>query len=272
MSRTITVPADLAAPNEDAFALGNGIGVVVDGAGLPKELRAGCRHSVAWFARFLADELAARLAERSGTMGDALGDSIAFVRDAHAGTCDLRAGSPSATVAAWRVSGDRLEHLVLCDASLLVVPRHGPVVPITDERLEGVVRAAVAAEVAAGIAARGPADRRHAARRAVEASRNRQGGFWCAQDDPDAARHALTGATPLTALTGVIACSDGATRAYDLLGVATPQDLARRSLVGDLRGIADMVRAAETEQADRLQDAGSKVHDDLTIVAARLSA
>lgn len=49
-----SIPGVSSRENEDAVALGDGVAVVVDGAGLPKDLRRGCRHSVQWHAENLA--------------------------------------------------------------------------------------------------------------------------------------------------------------------------------------------------------------------------
>ena len=98
-----SLPAELGRESEDACAIADGIGVVVDGAGLPKTMRRGCSHSVAWYARMLAEELRMRLESRTTRMTDALAGAIAQVTAAHASTCDLTQGSPSATVAAWRI-------------------------------------------------------------------------------------------------------------------------------------------------------------------------
>src|SRR3954470_13562890 len=98
------------------MVIGDGVAVVVDGAGIPADLRAGCEHSVEWFARSVAQVFHALLVERSRSMVESLAETIRRVRDSHATSCDLAAGSPSATVAAWRTTGRRLEYLVLCDA------------------------------------------------------------------------------------------------------------------------------------------------------------
>ena len=102
----VSVPADADRENEDAFALGEGVAVVVDGAGLPKELRSGCRHSVHWYADALARAFRNHLDRRDSEMPHALAVAIAEVVDSHAAGCRLAEGSPSATVAAWRLHLD----------------------------------------------------------------------------------------------------------------------------------------------------------------------
>jgi hypothetical protein len=252
---SISVPATADRVNEDAVQVGEHVVVVVDGAGLPAWMRAGCVHTVQWFAKSIAREFYQRLTARAGSMPDALAATIAEVAASHGRQCDLTAGSPSATVAAWRVSRGRVEYLVLCDASLVLVGLKGQARAITDSRLQ---LAGENAGIPGALAQVGPGldgDAVRAARREMlDQTRNRPGGFWCVQDDPDAAQHAVTGIESLRDLEAVIAVSDGASRAYDLLEVLTLNDLAAQASDGQLEEIADAVRNAENERA---RDLGS---------------
>lgn len=249
---------------------GDGVVVVVDGAGIPADLRRGCSHSVAWFARSVADTLHGRLVSRSTSMIDALAETIDLVKASHAATCDLIGGSPSATVAAWRVADDQLEYLVLCDASLVLIDDHGRSVEVTDHRLPRVLGSAGPAGTEASTAA--DLDQLRAARRAaVEAARNRPGGFWCVHTDASAATEAVHGVVAVTSLAGVLALSDGAARAYDLLGTHTLDEFSTQALSGQLQALSDTIRGTETNQAEDLRRQGLKVHDDLTIIAQPLT-
>jgi hypothetical protein len=264
----VTLPASSSLENEDAVVVGDSVVVVVDGAGLPTELRAGCSHSVAWFAHSVAATFHARLAGRSTSMRDALAKTIAAVRDSHRTSCALADGSPSATVAAWRIIDEQLEYLVLCDASLVLVDVQDRAVAVTDQRLREVLD--TASPPGTPRSARDPDVLRAARRSAAEAARNRAGGFWCVHHDPAAATRAIEGKVPLRGLSGVLACSDGGTRAYDTLGTHTLTDFAMHALRGDTAEIAATIRRAETLQTDDLWHRGLKVHDDLTIVAQSL--
>lgn len=248
--------------SEDACAMGDGIVVVVDGAGLPKSLRRGCGHSVAWYARTLAEAFRVGLGDRATSMSDALAAAIAEVTASHADACDLRHGSPSATVAAWRISGEVVEHLVLCDASIIIVGADGMPGEITDDRIDAAVdRRARELAKAAGLEA-APAEMRFTA---LDQMRNTEGGFWCAHTEPDAARHALTGLTPIRELRAIVAASDGGTRGFQRLGAHTLERFAALASDRDLAEIAAQVRAAE-DAAGPLPFA--KLHDDITLVAA----
>jgi hypothetical protein len=266
---SITLPSGIGSENEDAMVVGDNAAVVVDGAGLPRTMRAGCSHSVAWFARSIADDFHAALASRTGTISDALAEAIEQVAGSHSSTCNLDAGAPSATVAAWRRTGNRIEYLVLCDAALIFVDRDGYATIVTDRRLEHLVDAAMA-DAAQPHSGMSEAAARRAARARVESRRNRHGGFWCVNSDPAAAAQALTGVIELEDLTGLIACSDGATRAYDLLSSHTLDRFATESLRGPLDSLATAIRHAEDQQSDALVQRGFKAHDDLTIVAATI--
>lgn len=242
----ITSLSDPAIPGADEDAAGSlgEVAVVLDGAGLPARFRAGCRHGVAWFSHSLAARLLTHAQDPALPLADALAAAIIEVRALHEHECDLAAGSPSATVAAVRRAGDRLEHLVLCDASLLLEGRDGRVTRITDRRIEEVVR------------------REHGAE-AIEARRNVPGGFWVARYEPEAARKALVGSAPLADLAAVHLVSDGITRAVELLGLHDDASLAR-ALSGDPRAVVRGIRRAE----DGLEPhrAPRKRHDDATVL------
>lgn len=116
----LSVASDPDRENEDAVIAGSEGAVVVDGAGIPREWRAGCHHSVAWYSHTLAAALFARLADHRTPMADCLAGAITAVRSQHENSCDLGQGSPSATVAAWRQVHDTVQYLVLCDASIIL--------------------------------------------------------------------------------------------------------------------------------------------------------
>ncbi|QAY69561.1 integrase [Xylanimonas protaetiae] len=267
-----TRPASEATVNEDAVALGPGVAVLVDGAGLPASMRRGCRHSVAWYATELATAFRDALSDRAVRPAEALAAALTAVAASHGPGCDLGRGSPSGTVAAWRTSGDRLEHLVLGDATVLLAAVDGVVTVVTDDRLARVVEPVVRAFVDER-RDRGLVPSRDeildARRAALERTRNRSGGFWCAHADHAAAAEALTGSVPRDAVAGVVVASDGATRGYEHLGVHAPDDVVRRSLAGDGATVIGEIRAAE-RSTTLFTDVAMKPHDDATLVAWRL--
>lgn len=244
---TVTDPAAPWTENEDAARSSARVAVVVDGAGIPRHRRSGCHHRVSWYARTLADALVRALEDRAASPRAAFATALAEVRDLHAGTCDLDRGSPSATVVAVREQDDVLEHLVLCDASLLLRRTRGPAARITDDRLAQVVARERTAD-------------------AVEALRNRPGGFWVARHELRAAEEALVGVEPLERLRGATLLSDGITRAVDELALMDVDALARRlATVDGARRLLATVRAAERERAAAGTLGLRKVHDDATV-------
>lgn len=237
--------------DEDAAGVLGEVAVLLDGAGIPQRFRAGCHHTVAWFSHTLAAHLLARAADSALSLRDALAAAIAEVRALHEHECDLEAGSPSATVVAVRRAGEQLEHLVLCDSSLLLRGADGSVQRLTDDRLDHLVLPADGSRPA------GPprsAD-------AVEALRNAPGGFWVARHEPEVADEALTGSVPLAQLSAVHLVSDGVTRAIDLLGLHTASTLSDALLAAPDEVIAQ-VRAVERELSTPRRP--RKIHDDAT--------
>lgn len=266
-TQVLQLPAARDRENEDAVALGEGIAVVVDGAGLPKSARQGCVHTVAWYSHSLAASFARRLGKADVGMPSALADAIGEITALHAGECRLDAGSPSATVAAWRVAGSVVEYLVLSDASVIAAFADGTAREITDDRIEVAVSRR-AAEMLVEKGRTEPFDvvEVTAARfSALEETRNTKDGFWCCQSCPEAAFHSLTGTLPLEGLSSITAASDGGTRGFQLLGAHTLERFAALASASDLTEIAEQIRAAEEAWA---LDPGRAVkrHDDLTLV------
>ncbi|MCH8612551.1 hypothetical protein [Arsenicicoccus dermatophilus] len=266
-----TCPGVPGRANEDAAWHRDEVVVVVDGAGLPPHLLAGCSHPVAWYSTHLAAALGTAMQDRRAPLREALARAITQVRDRHADSCDLAAGSPSATVAAWRTTADRteIEGLVLCDASLVVLTPAGPR-QLTDDRLAEVMARAVTERAVGGVPAPEGLTDRELHHWALEATRNVPGGFWCAHHDPLAAHEARTVRHKRSQVLGVVAASDGATRAFDLLGTHTLESWTRACLDDAVPDLVAQVRAAEDAAADDLRRRGIKVHDDLTVVCTRL--
>lgn len=268
----LTDPGDPTRGNEDVLWFNADVGIVLDGVGRPDAGPPGCSHSVRWYVERLANQLGRRLGEFETPLRQALAAAIDDVADLHRQSCDLSFWSPSATLAAWRVSGEYLECLVLCDASLLLTMRGGVVTLLTDDRIDDVV----AARLAGADGSDGPTSGNGARRRdlQVEASdslRNVSGGFWCARHEARAAEEAITLRLPISAVRTVIAASDGATRAFRDLGTRSVASFAQACDRGELEVIRDEVRGAERAQASRLRRGGHKIHDDLTILVANLS-
>lgn len=269
--KVTSAPASAESENQDQTMVSSRAAVVVDGAGIPKFLRTGCSHSVAWYARMIATTFHGFLLKPGLPLRAALGKAIAEVASRHRDTCNLAAGSPSAAVAAWRIRESHLEYLVLGDCSVLLRDHMGHCGEVTDRRLDALVEPQVNARQRDLTDEKDLASELLAARRAaVEAGRNMPGGFWCAQHDPDAARHALTGRRALSKLGGVVLATDGATRGLHLLRVHELDRLAACAVDGAHTTVLREIRAAEHDARAALTARGVKVHDDATLVSLRL--
>ncbi len=244
----VTDPSSAEAPNEDAARFDARVAVLADGSGVPPRYRAGCHHTVAWYSHALVDALVEELADETVSMRAALGAAIRRVRRLHEDECDLEAGSPSATVVAARARGEVLEHLILCDSSLLLIGTDGEVTRVTDTRIEDVVR-------------------RERVPDAIEALRNGEGGFWVARHEERAAEEALVGSLPLAEVETAVIVSDGVTRAIDLLGLGDAAAVARRCRdAGDAAELIGEVRREETRRAAAGTLPERKTHDDATVL------
>ncbi|MEV5973012.1 protein phosphatase 2C domain-containing protein [Streptomyces sp. NPDC051921] len=256
-------------PNED-FALGSAECVVVlDGAGMPKGLPTGCEHGVAWYVRRLGNALHREATESRRDLAHCLATAIERTADLHRDTCEVDSPfSPSAMVAMLRVRDEQAEWLVLGDGTFVLDEGQEPSV-VSDQRLK-----AVASEKRAALRAAEPGspEERAVHTALVEeerALRNRQGGFWVAAADPEAAAEALTGSTPIAHLKRAALLTDGSARYVDTFGLGDWADFLE---VLERHGTASLicqVREAELSDPDRKRWPRSKGHDDATVIFAR---
>ncbi|MFJ8665115.1 hypothetical protein [Streptomyces sp. NPDC093600] len=264
-----TLPGTSERPNEDwaAAALpasgAGGTVVVLDGV-TPPAGDDGCVHGVPWFTARLGGaltELSSSLREM--TLPEILSLAIRRTADAHRESCDLsHVRTPQATVAMARWDEERVEHLVLSDAVLLLEAPDGAVRAVLDARLDHVSPETL---------------------RSVEATdllRNQKGGFFTAAADPAVAEHAVTGTTARTSVRALAALTDGAGRWVELFGEGDWADCFGVLRNEGAHGLLRRVRALEA-RGDRvargpkaLDTAGRlrrwKRHDDATAVYAEL--
>jgi hypothetical protein len=213
--------------NEDFVAAVPGAVVLLDGAGI-RGAEAICRHGTAWYTHQLGGALIGRLSRRDGRpLTDLLAESIEEITDAHRDTCDVQdPSSPQATVALFRIDGERADYLVLSD-SFVVIGRPGRHEVITDPR-EVDVRSTVLHLP------------RPEAIKVFRAARNQPGGYYIAKDDPAVATQAVNGSRALGEFDAVALLSNGvANRESDwpgmleLLNQAGPTEVIRRFQTDD---------------------------------------
>ena len=225
-----------------------------------------------WYARTLLDSIRRRLQlDEGGNLADCVADAIATVRDENS----LEPGGPSSTVLVARVRNDALDVLALGDSTLVIEHADHTVDVFSDDRLAAVGTAERTAYRDRLLAGRG-FDAEHARLLArlqerQRAARNRDGGYWIAESDPDAAQHAITRTLPLTEVRGLLLLTDGA--AAGVARYAQPQTWSALMHALDDHGAVAALRAVHhIEEADPEGQRWprSKRHDDKTAVRIRL--
>jgi hypothetical protein len=256
-----TEPGTPGADNEDFAAASAGAIVLLDGASAPAGLESGCTHSVAWYARSLGAFLLAAIGDPDVGLADALAASIDRVNGQHASTCELdHPGTPSATVAAVRTVGQQLEYLVLSDSTLIIERADDDPLIITDDRLAGV------SPKLADYPAPEPGTEFLTRVRRLADFRNKPGGFWVANTNPNAAHQALIGTVPLADVAAVVLLSDGASRVVDRFHQLAWPDALEIIRNDGPQALIARTREAEADDPDRARWPRSKATDDATAV------
>jgi hypothetical protein len=229
-------------PTEDRVVVLDNAALVLDGATSPDPSRA----RGGWYAGHLAERLADTLrASPGGDLADLLAGAISDVAREHG----LRPGdSPSSTVAMLRWTDERVDGLVLADSPIVAFGQCGCEV-LADGRLASLRR-----------------QKKLITGEDVYARRNTEDGFWVAEADPDAARHAIRRSWPADAIETVFLATDGVSdgvddyRIFDWPGAL---DIARARGVS---AVLDAVRAAENADPHGQRWPRSKRHDDQALV------
>jgi hypothetical protein len=263
---TAAVRPDL--ENEDFAAVTPAAAVLLDGAGTPAGLDSGCVHGVAWYARTLGTILLARIsAASSGGLAECLHDAIGEVRSLHGPHCDLsHPGTPAATVVTVRIRGGMVEHLVLCDSSLVLRETAGGIRVVTDQRIDDASRPfRRTLSQTPNTAPQHPAVFRDYVQGA-RTKKNVPGGYWVASADPAAAGQALTGSDPLADIEALLLLSDGATRLADLFGLVSWAELTGIVSRDGPEELIRQVRAAEAADPDARRWKRGKPVDDATVI------
>lgn len=263
-----TEPGQEGRENEDFIAATANVAVLLDGAGNPAGAESGCSHGVAWFVRQLGTRILDAATNESTDLTNTLRTAIKQVAALHESSCDLtHPGSPSTTVIILRERRYGLEYLVLAD-SVLLIRGHESTAAITDDR-----EAVFAEQLRPPQDVLGQVGDAHdqAIRAYVEKlrqHRNREGGYWLASADPEAAGESLSGVIPAHDAQTVALLSDGASRPVDRFDLMT-WDQAVNELTTD--GPSEWlrtVRRAEDSDPDASRWPRTKIHDDATAAIA----
>jgi hypothetical protein len=247
-------------PNEDHWAVGRDMVVVLDGATARTET--GCIHGIAWYVRHLADAI---IDHPGLPPADALALAIVQTANQHR-TCDLEhPGTPSAAVAIVQARQNVLRYFVLGDVTMIADTRHGLQV-VTDNRVSGTALAERATADALPNGSLQKAEALVRMKQAELAARNVPGGFWIATADPRVVKHALIGEFPLADVFRIVLLTDGAARAISPLNIYDWASLIALLTSTGPEELIRQVRAAESKDPDAIRWPRNKVHDDATAV------
>jgi hypothetical protein len=251
-----------ARPSEDVVVVLPHAVIVLDGATtLRPDLPSG-----GWYAAELAGALAGRL---TGAPDADLADLLAASIRALARENRLTPGaSPSSTVALLRWTHHRLDALVLGDTPVVAFGARGPEV-LEDNRLANVPRRGTYRDrLKAG---KGYDDDHLLALRTsgqtLDEWRNKEGGFWVAEADPDAAYEAYQASWPLAQVRAVLMATDGVACGVDDYRIFPGWPAVLELAVSrGTRAVLDLVRDAERADPDGTRWPRPKPHDDQALV------
>lgn len=250
-------------PNEDFVGAVPAAVVLLDGAGIPGT-ESICSHGVAWYTHRLGGALLGRLSRDDGQdLVAILATAIDEIAADHRSTCDItNPSSPQATVVIARLGRGRLDYLLLGDSFLVLDHASDGTQVITDER-EVTIRHACTAPLEGAVKGTPEYDRiRDSCIEALQARRNRPGGYWIAKDDPHAAEEAVTGSRRLRELDSIALLSNGASRIVKPYGLTDwPGVLA----LLDASGPAEIIRRVREGEARSSDGPHVRVPDDATV-------
>lgn len=252
--------------NEDWVSTTPHVVAVLDGATARTDT--GCTHGVAWYATKLGAAVASRAGDHDVTLTNALAGAIADVAALHP-ACDLtHPGTPSAAAGIVRVGDDAIEYLVLGDVAV-IADVVGEIRWVSDERVS---QTASRQRTEADRYPIGSAEKNAAmvAMKHLELdARNREGGYWVAEANPAAAKHALTGEFPRKDVARLAVVTDGAARAVAFGLMSTAGLLKTLDSYGPA-SLIDQVRNAERSDPTGVRWPRNKRSDDATVVYVRL--
>ena len=264
--------------NEDFACVGDGYGVLLDGA---TDLAGDClfpgefQTNAQWLSHRVGAMLCASLGQGLG-LPDALAVAVTEARDEFEAAlgCPLDEADPdvvpSATLAVVTVRDGVVDVWGLGDSPTLVLLRDGRWLVGTDDALEAMdgrvvalatERLATRRAAGDGLAGR---DRRGLVTDELLANRrlrNATGGYWCLDPTGAALGHLRHLRAPVERVLLAGAMSDGLWRAFGLLGIARLDDL-RQMGAADLRLLVDRMRCAEESDPDFERYGRLKLSDD----------
>jgi hypothetical protein len=164
-----------------------------------------------------------------------------------------------------RANDDRYEYLVLSDSAIVLDIAAEPLV-IADRSVEHVAKDEVVRAYSMSIDDEEHSQRHHAVIAAQQRVRNTPSGYWVAQADPGAAKHAQCGSVVKHEVRGALVLSDGAARAVVDFG-----QLSWRELLDLAQSDGPAVVIGRTRELERQDPSGVrwpryKVSDDASVI------
>lgn len=260
---TVEAPGTAGPSQDRVFTCRNAV-VVLDGASSPEP---GGRDG-GWMAETLGRTLAALLGGPPDLdLSDALHQALTTVRDRHG---LIEGKSPSTTVSIVRWSDAHVDALVLGDSPVLLEFQSGETAALLDDRLS---RLPLRAQFEPVPRNHPSANERWRALVQYERSeRNRPGGYWIAEANPAAARHALTGRWQTAEVSHALALTDGIANCVTVFK-ALPDwravlDVARH----DLAQLVAIAERAEDSDPDGQRWPRTKHRDDKAAAVVMFAA
>lgn len=246
-------------PSQDRIFTTDNAVVVLDGASQPdpSPLDGG------WIADQIGQELRSTLA--TNPIAD-LPEALAGAIQTTARRYDLQPGqAPSTTVSIVRWTESQLDILVLCDSPVVIIDRSNTAHAVRDERLR---QLADRLRRPAGFQSDNP-DAWRAFVTRLQKQRNRLGGYWVAEADPNAANHAIVKSWPAGDVKGVLAMTDGVSKGVDTYRTP-PSWLDAFALATDHpERLIDAVHDTERGDPDGVRWPRPKRHDDKALAIVR---
>lgn len=247
-------------PSEDRIFTTDNAVIVLDGASQPEQTE----RNGGWLAEQLGSTLAARLgAHPAEDLAEALAWSIATVADTHG----LMPGeSPSTTVTIARWTDSTVNVLVLCDSPAIVVTTDGETHLLNDDRL---ARVTSGLRCQPGYSTDNPSNWRELVA-GQRQKRNRPDGYWVAEADPTASRHAIQAAWRIGDVSAVLAMTDGVSIGVQRYKCPADWKTAARIAMENPADLIELIHAAEDTDLTGARWLRSKVHDDKALAVAKL--
>lgn len=250
--------------NEDWVGATSQLAIVLDG--LSEGAETGCMHGTPWFVQQLGSRLITLAGDPERSLVSALEEAIIDVADSHSETCNLKhPGSPCTTVAMLREDNAVLEYLVLSD-SMIVIDKSDGLLIVTDRSVETVATNETEAAYSVSAHDATHSDLHHAVINAQQRVRNQPGGYWVAQVDPSAAKHARTGTVARSATRSALVLSDGAARAVSDFHKLDWPDLIEAGHEYGPQGVIALTRNLEVQDSNSQRWPRYKVHDDASAI------